>query len=70
MDDKELEERYIEWLQYWYSAIVQQHNEDKDAETTVGPLHKDDVDRAINGVIVAALLEQIEGLGRQFRRTE
>ncbi len=70
MDDKELKERYIAWLEYWYFAIVQQHNEDKDAETTDGPLYKDDVDRAINGVIVAALLEQIEGLGRQFGRIE
>ena len=68
IDDKALQERYVAWLQYWCSVIVQQHNEDQDAETTDGPLYVDDADKAINGIIVAALLDRIDGLERQIRR--
>ena len=69
IDDKALQERYAAWLQYWCSVIVQQHNEDQDADTTDGPLYVDDADKAINGIIVAALLDRIDGLERQIRRT-
>ena len=66
MNDQTLQRRYIKWLEYWCRAINQQHIDDKVAEATDGPIHGDDVDRAINGVIVAALLDCIDGLERQF----
>jgi hypothetical protein len=68
MDEKELQERYMRWLEYWCGAIIQQHIADKTAQTDGGPMYRDDTDRAINGIIVAALLDSIDGLERQFLR--
>jgi hypothetical protein len=68
MDEKELQERYMRWLEYWCGAIIQQHIADKTLEASDGPMYRDDTDRAINGIIVAALLDSIDGLERQFLR--
>jgi hypothetical protein len=66
MQDEDLKRRCAVWLDYWSRALTMQHEEDKDAETQDGPLYVDDVDRAINGIIVASLLERLEGLAQQF----
>jgi hypothetical protein len=64
--DQEMQKRYVNWLQYWCRAINEQHMADEIAESTDGPIYRDDVDRAINGVIVASLLDRIDGLEKQF----
>jgi hypothetical protein len=75
MDDETLKKTYIAWLEYWHMAITSQHNDDKAARVGAGagdshPLYKDDTDRAINGIIVAALLDRIDGLWEQFARSK
>lgn len=74
MEDKEWQKRYIEWLEYWCRAIREQHEEDKEAIISDGSergtrfLYRDDTDRAINGLIVASLLEEMDRLERQIKR--
>lgn len=77
MEDQDWQQRYIRWLEYWCRAIVAQHAEDKNATVTDSstkegyrPLYRDDTDRAINGLIVASLLEEIDRLERQIKRVQ
>ncbi len=68
MGDQDLQKRYIDWLGYWCEVIRMQHSYDQDAQTHEGPLYRDDADRAINGIIVATLLDCLDGLEQQFIR--
>lgn len=61
ISEQDMLRRYATWLEYWCRAINEQHIADQDAESTDGPIYRDDVDRAINGIIVASLLEGLVG---------
>lgn len=55
--------RQLKWLEYWEGALKAQRASDQDAMMSDGkPLYEDDVDRAINDLIVGILLVDIEYL--------